>query len=329
MTADLLVCPGCRAFVGDHLELRTIEPRGDGLACACGRSYPIVDGVPIVLADATAHARGEMATVIERDLAPGGAAITDADAAADAVIPRVLEYVSIYMDAHWGDRAAPPPEAPAGAGFAMAAIAERLARLARVGLAVELGCSVGRGVAELAANADRVVGLDLGFAAVRRARRLLAGERVDYARRVTGRSYAPASVAAGDRALAAGRATLLCADALDPPLVPGVYDRVVALNVIDSVPHPRQLLAVVDGLCARGGELVLSSPYAWQDGIVPPAEQLGGADPARELTAILREGRGLARPYMIEEEAELAWTLRRDARTAVTYSIHYIRARKS
>jgi uncharacterized protein YbaR (Trm112 family)/SAM-dependent methyltransferase len=323
MTADLLVCPGCRAFVGGHLELRTLEARGDELACACGRSYPIVDGVPIVVADPTAHTRGELAVVIERDLAPGGAAITADDAAADAVVPRLLEHLSIYMDAHWGDHAAPP------AGFAMAAIAERLAQLPRVGLAVELGCSVGRGVAELATRADHVVGLDLGFAAVRRARRLLAGERVEYARRVSGRAYAPASAVAGDRALAAGRATLVCADALDPPLVPGVYDRVVALNLIDAVPSPRQLLAVADGLCARGGEIVLSSPYAWQDAIVPPAEQLGGASPAAEVAAILREGRGLGRPYMIEEEAELPWILRRDARTVVTYSIHYIRARKT
>jgi hypothetical protein len=32
---------------------------------------------------------------------------------------------------------------------------------------------------------------------------------------------------------------------------------------------------------------------------------------------------------MIVEQADLPWTLRRDARTAVTYSIHYIRARKA
>jgi len=48
---------------------------------------------------------------------------------------------------------------------------------------------------------------------------------------------------------------------------------------------------------------------------------------AVDVAAILRAGTALAR-YQIEDEAELPWTLRRDARSAVSYSIHYLRARK-
>jgi hypothetical protein len=32
--------------------------------------------------------------------------------------------------------------------------------------------------------------------------------------------------------------------------------------------------------------------------------------------------------YAIEDEAELPWILRRDARSAVSYCTHYVRARK-
>jgi SAM-dependent methyltransferase len=197
-----------------------------------------------------------------------------------------------------------------------------------VALAVELGCSAGRIVGELAAGADHVVGLDLHFGAVRRARRLLDGERVEFARRVIGRHYAAASVTAGDRAVAADRRTLLCADALDPPLVPGVFDRVVALNLLDSVASPAQLLSVLDGLCAPGGEIIVSSPYAWQSATLADDARLGGADPAGELAARLRDGVALSARYRIEDEADLPWTLRRDARSAVTYATHYLRARK-
>ncbi len=122
--------------------------------------------------------------------------------------------------------------------------------------------------------------------------------------------------------------TLVCGDALDPPLVPGWFDRVVALNLLDSVRRPRQLLTVMDGLCARGGEIILSSPYAWQSGVVDEDARLGGADPAAEVARILREGDGLSGRYAIEDEAELPWTLRRDARSAASYRVHYIRARK-
>jgi 2-polyprenyl-3-methyl-5-hydroxy-6-metoxy-1,4-benzoquinol methylase len=137
-----------------------------------------------------------------------------------------------------------------------------------------------------------------------------------------------APAAAGARAAAASRRMLVCGDALDPPLVPGAFDRVVALNVLDSVRSPRQLLSVMDGLCKPGGEILLASPYAWQSTVMAESERLGGIDPAQDVAGILSEGTGLGARYRIEDEAELPWTLRRDARSAITYSIHYLRARK-
>jgi hypothetical protein len=56
------------------------------------------------------------------------------------------------------------------------------------------------------------------------------------------------------------------------------------------------------------------------------AERIGGADPASDLAALLREGPGR---YEIEEEADVSWTLRRDARSFVAYRVHYVRARKA
>ena len=42
---DLLRCPACRGVVRPHDQER-------GLLCAsCGRIYPIVDGIPVMLVD--------------------------------------------------------------------------------------------------------------------------------------------------------------------------------------------------------------------------------------------------------------------------------------
>jgi len=325
----VLVCPGCRTRTADRIDVRTLEPSGDILACACGRRYPVIDGVPIVLADPAAYLRAEIAAIVERDLPVDVINALVAPGPDDAPYPRLVEHLSIYLDAHWGDRAEPPPDGP-GAGSGISAIVDKIAERAadRVGTAVELGCSTGRIVAELACGADRVVGLDLQFGAVRRARQLLDGGRVVYPRRAIGRHYTAASTAAGDRIVPADRRVLVCGDALDPPLVPGAFDRVVALNLLDSVAAPRQLLSVIDGLCRSGGEVIVSSPYAWQSSVMADAERLGGLTPARDLAAVFEAGAGLGSRYRIEDEAELPWTLRRDARSCATYAIHYLRARK-
>jgi SAM-dependent methyltransferase len=283
----------------------------------------VIDGVPLIVP----HGLEDLVGVLERDLDPEVAALLALPGPDDAPYARLLEHLSIYLDAHWGDRAVPPPDGPAPP-FGLAALAEKIAALAStpVARAVELGCSAGRIVAELARGAEWTVGVDLQFASLRRARRLLAGAELRYARRVAGRHYAPATIAAPP---AAPRVALVCADALDPPLVPGAFQRVVALNLLDAVRTPGQVLSVVDGLCAPGGEVILASPFAWQSGVVDDRERIGGADPAAEVARRLREGEDLEARYEIEDEADLPWSLRRDARGAVCYSTRWIRARKA
>ena len=214
------------------------------------------------------------------------------------------EHVSIYMDAHW---------------HAVSPFAARIAARPPVARAVELGCSAGGVVHALAGTAGHVVGVELGLPILRLARRVLAGEPVDYERRVIGRHYEPAHATAAR----VDNVTLVCGDALDPPLVPRAYQRVVALNLLDSVRDPMALLTVCDALCEPGGELIVASPYAWQSAITPDDLRFGGADPAAALVAHLSPG------YVIEDEAELPWTLRRDSRCEVTYRVHYLRARKA
>jgi len=320
-----LVCLSCRRMSEQRIDLSTLDRVGDFLACKCGRRYPIIDGVPLVLADPAGYLRNEIASVVERDLAPDVAALLAEPGPDDAPYAQLLEHLSIYLDAHWGDHAEPPPDGPTPA-FGLAAIAERIAARASepVGDAVELGCSVGRILAELAHGAERVVGLELRFASARRARKLLAGEPLAYARRTIGRHFTPATI----RPRAIEHVTIVCGDALDPPLVPGMFDRVVAINLLDSVRNPGQLLAVVDALCAPGGEVILTSPYAWQSATVDDGERIGGADPAGAIAARFRDGTDLRARYRIEDEAELPWTLRRDSRGAVAYRCHYLRMRK-
>lgn len=342
-----LVCPACRQLTERGRELWTLAlaevyaeaPDGrevleGSLLCgngACQRRYPIVDGIPILVPNPS-ELFASQAAAMAMPLHPETLGLLVGQGTDDAPLARLLEHLSIYLDAHWGDRSQPPPDGPgSGPGNAQggarlfSAVAARADQPVR--RAVELGCSVGRGLLSLRGGSELTVGVDLHFGALRVARRILGGEPLSYARRKVGRHYETAYLPPLDPARSP--LALICGDALDPPLAPHGFERVVALNMLDSVRSPPQLLSVVDGLCAPGGELLLASPYSWQSGVVEESGRIGGAVPEAALRQLLELGSGLEAPYAIESEQELPWHLRRDARSAHSYLVHTLLARKS
>jgi SAM-dependent methyltransferase/uncharacterized protein YbaR (Trm112 family) len=312
-----LICPACRKIDGDAISLHTVSADGEAMVCdnpACRRRYPVVDGVPILRQPPEVV----VALAADSSLPLDTAAQLAAGLPDDEALPILLEHLSIYLDAHWADRATPPigrEESDASAFWSR--IAERSAARP-VSHAVELGCAGARGVAELARGADVAVGVDLNLGMLRRAARLLNGERLEWSRRMVGRHYNTVAAHAGD--LAAPNAMLVVGDALDPPLAPAAFQRVVAFNVVDSVRRPLDLLNVATGLCAPGGELLLATPFAWSSAVVEEAQRFGGADPTAALPALL------GKDFVVEETAELPWRLRRDARSHTYYWVHYLRA---
>jgi len=265
----------------------------------------------------------DLLALTARPLAPELLAQLAAPGPDEAPLPHQLESLGAYLDGSWGDCATPPAEGPAPR-FGFAALEEKLRARASapVARALELGCSVGRGLSALRLGAELVVGIDRSPAALRLAARILRGEKVSFPRRQIGRTYSRAEIDAGPHA--ASDVQLICADVLEPPLAPGGFERVAALNLLDSVRAPRALLHHAHQLASAGGELLLASPYAWRSGVTLEDERLGGLEPEAALRS-----EAAALGWAIEEEvARLPWSLRRDARSASLYEVHWLRARR-
>lgn len=302
---------------------------------ACGQRYPIVDGIPILVRDPAQLLCGQP-MALAMSLRPETLALLVQGATDDAPLFRVLEHLSIYLDAHWGDCAQPQKSQPLssqmwGGQALFSALHAAFSSASPARLCVELGCGVGRGLAQLRRNSSLSIGVDLHLPALRAARRLLRGEALPFARRTLGRYFEPATIQPCAPSGPYGAVALICGDALDPPLAPETAERVVALNLLDSVSQPPQLLSVLDGLCVLGGELFLTSPYSWQTSVVAEGARLGdlNGDAGQALRSQLQTGFGLRGAYSLLSQSDLLWELRRDARSLHRYSVDALHLRKS
>ncbi len=189
--------------------------------------------------------------------------------------------------------------------------AERLRPGAR---ALDLGCATGRSAFELARFCTDVVAIDLSDAFIEAARRLQSAGSIDFEipvengieTRVTAR--VPEGV---DRT----RVRFQTGDALDLPADLGTFDVVLAANLIDRVPRPRDLLAMLPRLLNPGGQLILTSPYTWLEDFTPRAEWLT-ADGTSSLAALEQALKGLRRirrldlPFLIREHVrKFQWSV--------------------
>ena len=101
----------------------------------------------------------------------------------------------------------------------------------------------------------------------------------------------------------------LVADILNPPFSPKSMDCILLLNVLDSCRVPFLLLQQVDALLRDGGTLLFSSPFAWNDAVTEPKEQV-----QPEWVRLFWEQRG----YTVEEE-ECEWFVQGSPRSCTRY----------
>lgn len=331
------VCPRClHGRAGEHplVIAERVEERGDQLwhgilHCSnsgCWLEFPVVDGVPVIVADPPGFLQSARAQVLVRDDLPGVMAGLLGDALGPGEFDTTRQHLSIYAQAHFSDWAGD------GAPDILVTLDAGLTTLGEVrGPAIDLGGAVGRGGWELALTAAPVLVADLNIAFLRLAQRLALGGEAWFDRRRVGLVYDPTRIVlpAGRRG---ARLDFWAVDAMALPFRPGAFGLATAINLVDSVSGPSEAVAEAARVLRPGGGAVFATPHDWSANAADPARWMGGhsqrgpsggaAEPV--LTATL--GHHGLEP--VAERHDLPWTLRLHDRAEMRYRLHLVACRK-
>ena len=296
----------------------------------CRREYPIVDGIPILVAAIRAWLNANALQVLKRDDLSSEIESLLGDALGPgSQFDTLRQHVGIYAYDHYESKESAVLALLDVGAAALGATATAEGSGRHI---IDIGCSVGRTTFELAARfAQLTVGIDLNFAMLRVASQALREGRVRYARRRVGLAYDQREI---DVDLPARELVdFWCCDAGALPFRDSTFATASMLNVIDCVAAPRDTLAECARILRAGGNVLIATPYDWAPTATPVEQWLGGhsqrsplrgaSEPA--LQALLHE----MKFEIVAERDQMPWRLRLHDRSAVDYSVHVIAAKRT
>jgi SAM-dependent methyltransferase/uncharacterized protein YbaR (Trm112 family) len=325
---------------------------------ACGASFPIVCGLPILIPELKDYLRGNYALMVSLAAQIG-----------EPVSEKMLRYLqqqgahcppvmaglgwhygsphslSVYLSAHYDDVLYTLPEGNPIRALLQAARAtnpysalvglispqitsEISQRSAQDGaarpIALDVGCHVGRLSRELAPHCGTVLGLDMNFAAALTARQILVG----WPRPFDGYDLYREGLLHERRAISLAplaSAEVIVGSGLSLPLRDGSVDVAVSTNVLDAIPAPALMLQEMGRALRAGGLIGNSCMYMW-DIVVPTEGWLGGKDGQESAERVRRF---LSESFELIGEADhVPWVLHQYDRSWGLHLSHCIAGRK-
>jgi len=343
-------CPQCNK--GFPLAIHTVlreEPETilEGLLicsnpeCLC--EYPIIDGIPIIVANVRTYIAQNVQAIMSRtDLSDTMESLLGDCCGSEMYFNTQRQYLSTYAFDHYGDL--DPQEQDkqlANPGSVLNLCQQGLETVRKHpvrGPVIDMGCSVGRTSFALAEALDQmVIGIDLNFEMLRLAHQVLHRGTVRYPRRRVGIVYDrrefPANFPHGDKV------DFWACDAAALPFSGNMFAVATSFNVIDCVQSPYEHLKSLANILKPGGHAILSTPYDWSASATPVELWLGGHSQRSETRgsseAMLASLLGGAHPQAIDhievvsEFKDLPWTVRMHDRSSVDYRVHMMVIRKS
>jgi len=337
-------CPVCNTGEPAPLRIASRQTEAGGhlihgvLHCSrpdCMHEFPVIDGVPVVLAGARDYVRENLlAMVMRADLSSDIESLLGDCAGASSVFEATRQQQSAYGYGHYGYAK------DAGCNKASVyTILEVCLELAGgiTGPVLEIGCGAGGVAQRLAATVQQpVVAMDLNFSLLQIATSAARNNRVTFPRRRIGLVYDRMEIELPPQQR---NASFWLGDAVAAPWAEGMFQTIVALNVLDSTPSPLQLLQSAGRLLAPGGKLLLSCPFDWSPRATPVDQWLGGHSQrgphGGDSAAILHETLGnwqAQQPadalQIIAARDDVPWRMYVHERSHVEYRTHCLALRR-
>ncbi len=313
----------------------------------CQTQYPVLAGVAIIVPQLLTHLRDNYATILQLTMDLGGIGARmrawmsekkiywDRTKSSESQRYSGAARLNVYLGAHYDDLSAClPPEHPLNKilqtiypqDLYMSLMDMAGPHLLTEGIALDVGCNVGRLALELSRRCRFVYGVDLAFGAVLAARRLLLGQpeplkTYEFVRNGLNMETRPLEVEGRQNV------DLLVASALALPFESGAFDTVSSSNLIDVTPNPRGVIQSKEKILRIGGVLLTTDPYWWNIDDAPLERWVGGyggVESAQAMRELLTE-LGFE---IVAEEDMVPWILRYHDRQVTLHFNHNLVARK-
>jgi len=316
-------CLFCRAPVALRSAWRTDQGHVmEGVICcpACSATWPIFDGLPVLIPDVRAWTQQYAGMLLRRgDLTPQSEAWIGDALGPGSAFDIERQYLSNYASDHWSDLLNPGSSPQILDILAMV-------RGDLDGPALDLGCSAGRTAFALADRTGPVVGMDLHPGMIRLPARILHTGRAAWPLRRTGTAYDPVDLPwPGPRP---AHLDFWIGDATQPPFGDAAFGTVLSFNLLDCLPSPADHIRELARLCRPGGRVVVLTPYDWSTPATAQENWIGGSGSVREDPAE-RVRELLAESFVVEQdERSVPWAVRLHDRCRVQYQAHLLVGRR-
>lgn len=347
------LCPRCKQAEGNDfpLEIRSVLKKGldsviEGvLVCPnkqCLSEYPIIDGIPIIVADIRSYVSQNIIPVLRRhDLTGTMESLLGDCFGPGSAFNAQRQHLSTYCFDHYGDL--DPEESkdsPVLPGSVLRVLNQGLSAVNDKvsGPVIDIGCSVGRTAFELAETLDEIVlGVDLNFDMLKTAASILDKGKLAYPRRRAGIVFDRREFPAVFKR--AKHVDFWVCDASALPFADAGFSFALSLNLLDCVWSPYDHLKELARILRHEAGALISTPYDWSANATPVESWLGGHSQRSEnrgssemmLRSLLAKGghpNAIEDLEIVSEEEKTPWSMRLHDRSFMEYPVHMIGVRK-